>query len=418
MKIFLPSRPCATAFFCRAFVRGVLPAAAIGTALLAPDAGAQDSAKTHTLFMGADISVSLDTDLYPVRNVIGSSWVIDINGVEKVISARQSPPKLKITQDLKLTEVSATLAGFKREAAYSYGNDPSVRLTQGLSQTAAQNADAQAAVNQATAASMAAVSASEMGVNKASAANAGHAPADASQPVQSAITAASQNETAAQAGSGSNLSPGGTLVASEGRDAMDIEFEVSSARPLSGPYVVTMTRFHEANGDPRVVKSLVYAKAINPIDAHPTRVHFVEEGFPPNYQVVDFQLHLYNRGEEVATNVSPNRVELTRDEAFEYVIATYEGSHMHDTLSAAPAMGKMPADLPAQLAAGKYRDTFFVKVSKDGLADQPFSDAGCSRPIEDPYLVTVVKAIRFKPALDKGKPVEGTAPVNLAKLQV
>jgi hypothetical protein len=385
-------------------------------ALLAPHARADAPAKTHTLFMGADISVNLDTDLYPVRNVIGSSWVIDINGTEKVISTKHAPPKLKITQDLKLTEVSAVLADFKKEPTYSYGNDPDVKLTQGLNQGAMLNADHTAAVNQATAADMGAVSASQMGVNKVSAANARFAPANANQPVQEALAASGQQVATETAGFGADNSPGGRQVTSQGKDALAIDFVASSPRPLSGPYVVTITRFHPGT-DPRIVQSLVYARSIDPIGSHPTPVHFVEEGFPFDYQIVDFQIHLYNRGVEVATNVASNRVDLTRDEAFEYVIASYEGSHMHDTLPASPAMGQMPADLAGRLAAGKYGATFYVRVSKDGMADQPFADAGCSKRIDDPYLVSVVRNIRFKPALDKGKPVEGIAPVNLAKLQ-
>jgi hypothetical protein len=366
--------------------------------------------------MGADISVNLDTDLYPVRNVIGSSWVIDINGAEKVISTKQAPPKLKITQDLKLTEVSATLADFRKEPTYSYGNDPDVMLTQGLNQGAMLNADHTASVNQAVAANLGAVSASQMGVNKVSAANARFAPSNANQPVQEALAASGQQVTTETAGSGVDDSPGGRQMTSQGKDALAIDFVVSSARPLGGPYVVTITRYHPGT-DPRVVQTLVYARSINPIDAHPTPVHFIESGFPFNYQIVDFQLHLYNRGVEVATNVASNRVDLTRDEAFEYVIASYEGSHQHDTLPASPAMGQMPGDLAGQLAAGKYGATFYVRVSKDGMAKQPFADAGCSKRIDDPYLISVVKNIRFKPALDKGKPVEGVAPVNLARLQ-
>ena len=41
------------------------------------------SAKTHTLFMGADIAINLDKDLYKVKDVWGSNWVIDVNGQEK-----------------------------------------------------------------------------------------------------------------------------------------------------------------------------------------------------------------------------------------------------------------------------------------------------------------------------------------------
>jgi hypothetical protein len=51
------------------------------------------SAKTHTLFMGADIAINLDKDIYQVKDVWGSNWVIDINGRDKprTASATHSP---------------------------------------------------------------------------------------------------------------------------------------------------------------------------------------------------------------------------------------------------------------------------------------------------------------------------------------
>ena len=108
-----------------------------------------NSAKTHTLFMGADIAINLDRDLYNVRDVWGSNWVIDINGREKEIAANRAPVNLKITPNLKLTESSVTIVGFKRVRAYSFGNDPSVRLTRGLNQSAVINSDLSAVAENA-----------------------------------------------------------------------------------------------------------------------------------------------------------------------------------------------------------------------------------------------------------------------------
>ena len=74
----------------------------------------QLSAKTHTLFMGADIAINLDRDLYKVKDVFGSNWVIDIKGQQREISSKRAPQNVKITPMLKLTEASATIVGFKR----------------------------------------------------------------------------------------------------------------------------------------------------------------------------------------------------------------------------------------------------------------------------------------------------------------
>jgi hypothetical protein len=412
--------------------------------------------KTHTLFMGADISINLDRDLYPVRDVVGSSWVIDINHQDKVVSAKEAPMNLKITPTLKLTETAATIVGFKREAAYSYDNDPSVRLTRGLSRSSAMSTDlidiarnAQAKVdtmnnNALGGAAQLAGSDDQFSFNSeflgaqfryaethSLTDSKGGIPLPIASPVQPTLPDAGglpggdginalaagnvQSGTLSQAEMGNE--PTGR-IATQGFDAMDIEFSISSPKPLHHPYVVTMTRFHAKGSKPGLVQNLVYAKALDPIYSQLSHVHFSEEGFPFNYDLIDFQIHIYDRGQEVATNLAQDRVELTRDEAFEYIMSEYIGAHRGATLPAVAVMGNLPADLPAKLNAGKYDQPFFVQVSKDGLATAAFADAECRKRIEDPYLDSVLGRIRFKPALANGRPVDGVTALDLNKLTI
>jgi hypothetical protein len=427
------------------------------------------SAKTHTLFMGADIALNLDKDMYSVRDVWGSNWVIEINGREREVSANRAPLNLKITPNLKLTENSATIVAFKRVQSYSYANDPSVMLTKGLSQSASMSSDLMAAASNAQARvdTMLSNNMSGAGVFAGAddqfSANAMLLTAQYEYanlhttglgtfhayplPSPTAPTATTDTtgalaielerfrgpdfpiptkyintgyaETVANtsgAQTDNNNEPG--KLATSGLDAMDVEFDIRSAKPLHNPYVVTMTRFHARNSRPGMVQNMVYAQSLHPIDEHLSHVHFIEEGFPFDYELIDFQLHIYNRGEEIATNVAADRVELTRDEAFEYVRSEYIGAHPKDTLPATPAMAKLPADLPAKLAQKKYSAAFYVKVSKDGIADEAYSDPACTQRIKDPYLDSVVKRVRFKPALSNGRPVEGIATVNLGQLAI
>jgi len=409
-------------------------------------------AKTHTLFMGADISINLDKDLYPVRDVTGSSWIIEINHQEKVVSARQAPLNLKITPNLKLTEGSATITGFKREAAYSYANDPSVRLTQGLSRSSALSTDlidvardAQARVdtmqnsalgpmalfassdNQFGDAALLAQAGSSKGVPYVippggyNASNfrafiAQYAAAAASS--QAKTLAVAQELAVSTENQTSNGNEPAGKIATEGFDAMDVEFSISSPKPLLHPYVVTMTRFHARNSKPGLVQNLVYAKSLDPIYTQISHVHFSEEGFPFNYELIDFQIHIYDGGKEIATNLAQDRVELTRDEAFEYVKSEYIGAHPGATLPPVAVMGNLPSDLPVKLNSGKYDAPFYVKVNKEGLANHAFADQDCSRPLNDPYLDSVVSRVRFKPALAAGRPVDGVTVLNLNKLTI
>ena len=408
------------------------------------------SAKTHTLFMGAEIAINLDRDLYPVKDVLGSNWVIDIHGQQKEISSKQAPVNLKITPTLKLTEVSATIVGFKRVQAYSFANDPSVRLTRGLTQAAVTNSmligvanDARNLAETASNSALGGAAVLASGDKQFGAAaillTAETSPAmmhpppvvpgsrtPPSNPLvdpalgdgqQLAINQANQASAVAQSNTANSDEATGR-VSTPGLDALDVEFDIRSAKLLQDPYVVTMAKFRAPGAKKGMVQNMVFAKSLHPIDEHLSHIHFIEEGFPFDYELIEFQLHVYNRGQEIATNVASDRVELTREEAFEYVKMEYTSAHLKDTLPATPAMAKLPADLPARLAQGKYRESFYVKVSKDGLASEAFSDPACTRRIDDPYLESVVGRIRFKPALNNGKPVDGVASLDLGKLPI
>ncbi len=414
-------------------LRFLLPAILAGSALasVAPNPEGDEpvvldkvvvaESKTHTLFMGADIAVSLDKGLFPVQGVIGSSWVVDVNGRERVVSAKGAPINLQITPNLKLTNISATITGYKKAQAYSFKNDPSAIATRALDNAALMNADLLAVAQNAQ-------HITDTMANKALGAAALFAAADTGavttpnrylvQGVSPAAIAQAQGFADGQLSQAQNGDELGGRLVQTGLDALEVEFEISSARPLQNPYLVTMARFHPKGTAPGTVQNLVYARELHPIDAQPNSVHFIEEGFPLDFELLDFQLHIYNRGEEVATSLSTNRAELTRDEAFQYVKIEYVGSHKGDTLPAVPVMAQFPSDLPKRLAQGEFSRTFFVKVSRDGLAEEAFADSACTRKIEDSYLEAVVRSIRFKPALAKGEPVDGIASLELARLKI
>lgn len=387
--------------------RILIPALALFGAMIPAIVGAQSAPREYTLFEGANISVDLANTLYPVRDVNGSAWVVVVNGKETVVSGKEAPVSLKIAPMLKLTEQSAMVSNFKREASYTFANDPSVKLTRGISQAADVNAGYQAAASQASAVNPTMINTGSAGGNHTSGNNDALAQDSAGDAANSALS-----------GADASIALAAKQDSSGGHDAMDVAFEISSPKPLDDPYIVTMTRFHPRGGEPGVVQSLVFAKALEPIGASTSKVKFTEEGFPIDYEVTDFQLHLYNRGIEVATNVSDKREEMSPDQAFEYVKKTYLEAHRSGTMHAVPVMGELPPDLQVRLEQGKYAETIFVKVSMDGLADGAFADAACSQKIDDPYLDSVVRTIRFKPALDDGKPVEGVASVNLSQLRI
>jgi hypothetical protein len=399
-------------------VRFLFSAGSAGCLALAATADAQDAEKTYTLFMGENISVMQAGVLRPVRDVSGGSWVVGVNGQPVLVSSKDGPINMKMVPSLKLTNVFATISKLKSDRAYTFANDPSVRLTRSLNQSANINAGNHAAANQAIAAQMNAVGSLGTGYNSAPA-NSGAGSAAHSAAIQSTLNSAQSAADSVSNSAGSDLFFREANKESGDFDALDVSFDISAGRPLSEPFIVVITRFHEGDAAAGTSRNLVYAKALDPIDAKATTVKFEQAGFPPGYLLQGVDIHLYNHGNEVATNVAPKRVSYTADEAFEYVKTTYIGIHAGETLPAVPVMiGKLPPDLAERLAAGKYAEKFFVRVSKDGLANESFVDDACSKKIEDPYLESIVRSVRFEPALAQGKPVEGTAPLNLTQLRM
>ena len=398
-----------------------LAAALVGSAQTVPSANPPE-AKTHVLFMGADISLERNKEFVHVRDVEGGSFVLDIKGQHVTVPMDRSTISMRVDPALKLTESSAQVANLKVERVYTPENDPVKKFAREQPGTSG-GAAAGAAGNQAMGAQIG-MSMARMGGQGASGPGAGMAQA-AIQGAQARVDSTSGSFDNALMASQSDFNNIGEYAGKMQEelekklfDAMELTFEVSSEKTLHSPYVVIIATYQEKDGRPGEYKNWIYAQSLDPVGSVPHKVHIKRGGFPPGFEMKDYQVHLYNKGTELATNIAPKRVALTRNEAFQYVRIEYISGHKNATLPAVPAMGKLPADLRTRLASGQYAEAFYVKVSKDGQALDAYVDESCSRKADDPYVIALVKAIGFKPALDKGKPVEGISRLKLSELSL
>lgn len=367
-------------------------------------------AKTYTLFEGNNIAVGQGKEVYPVRDVNGGSWVVMIDGKEVLVSGKSGPISMKVTPTQKLSDISVTFANLQTERAYTFNNDPTVRMTRAMGRTAQLTAGYEAAANQAAAAQASAPTVSSATVTGAPEGSAGSIPSPAGIANQAAFTASKS--------AGADLMRTGANAVGGDFDALDVSFEISSTTPLTAPYMVTTTRIHEVDSPEGSFRNVVSARALEPVTARPVKVKYQQANFPFGYQLEGFEIHIYDGGREVASSVAPKRQEFTLDQAFEYVRNKYLDTHKTATAPATPVMGDLPRDLAAQVATGKYFAPVYVKVSAEGMAQDAFSDAACTTKIDDPFVNSVVRGIRFQPALDAGKPVEGTVPLNFSKLRM
>jgi hypothetical protein len=197
-------------------------------------------------------------------------------------------------------------------------------------------------------------------------------------------------------------------------DAIEVNFEISSPRPLANPYVVVVVQFHAPDAPKDTAQNWIYAEAIERLDAQPKTFHVKRGGFPRGYELQRLQVHVYDRGREVASTVAPNRADLTSSEAYDYLLIDHLAAHKGKDTSAVVALGNLPVDLRQKLPTGDISRTFYAKVNKEGVAEGVFTDEKCTSPVEAAYTASIIRSMRFLPALQKGKAVDGVARVKLA----
>jgi hypothetical protein len=372
--------------------------------------------------MGADLDLRVASDFCRVQDVSGDSFVVKVSGSERHVPIKNGLISLKVQQSLKLTEASATIADLKSDRVYTEANDPRKKFNReqpGMSGAAA--------MDMATGGSVFARAANAPYLNGATAsgpgAGAGMAAAAAAQAHIDSANLNMSNVVATETYSEMNNVGNyvGKMQAELDKklfDAMEVNFDVSSEQPLTRPYVVIIARYHDKDTNPPKYKNWIFAKALPQVDSKPQKVHLVQGGFPPGFVMDDFKVHLFDRGQELATNVADNRVELTYNDAFKYVLLDYQSAHKGASLPAAPVMGRLPPGWHAQLTSEQLSQPYFVKVSKDGMPLGTYADEAGSRPVTDPNLQSVVSEIRFTPTLDKGKAVEGMTKLRLGDIRI
>jgi hypothetical protein len=388
-------------------------ALAAASAPVSPPAAAKE--KTHSLFMGVDVSVEKDKTYHPVRDVAGKSWVINVAGRPEFIPTQRSSLNLKVEHALKLTDASATLGNLKTERAYTPANDPQNRSLSAQVQMAAF------ATESVMASERQLIQAQTDTAFREAAINNGGTPIGPAPDIEGITDKMMKMEDLAAGELTSrrfheNIAQ--EQAKAESYDAIAIEFDVSAEKTLSNPYLIVVAEFGDKREAPGTARNWIYAQSLEPIDATPRKVSLLRGGFPPGYELRKVEVHLYNRGQEVATNVSPKRVSLTSDEAFQYLVVEHISGHKGATMPAMPAMARLPTDLATRLAAGQGQAVYYVKVSKDGYVIDAYEDADYAKAIEDPFFSGIVKRIWFKPALENGKPVAAKTSVDLTKLRL
>lgn len=372
--------------------------------------------KTHTLYMGADIGIEWKGGVHRIQDVAGDSFVIHVDGEQVVIPTFKRKLYMKIDDTLKVTRASVTIDNFRADRAYTPENDPRRKFHEAASMASGAAAESDMAVANMVQA--------EQTLGRVTALAANNPMLDLSSEVahaqRNASLAAVQFNSSVLGMSNNLNSPAYHAanlqeeLAMELFDAFEVSFDISTQQRFEKPYVILVVRYREEPNRPDTARNWVYGQVLPDLSERPRRVRLLRGGFPPGYHIENYHLHIYDQGVEIASNIARKRVELSSEEAFQFSVIEYIARHRDATLRPMPVKSLVPPDLPVRLAADQINRAVFVKVGKDGLPAAVFEDEGCRKKVGDSELEAALLELRFNPALEKGKPVEGVAHVALA----
>ena len=414
-----------------ALVLPALPVLAAGSPAPSVANPVVPEAKPYVLYMRTDLAIEQNKKLYPVKDVHGSMFIIAVKGEPVSVPMTGEGHKLEFQPKLTLTRNSASLTGLFSGRAYTAGRDPKMKRQREAALNDAVMADNAAVAEQKF---MVAENKNFVGVYNSPD---GKNPDGTPMPLGQAQTAenidklsADQAALALQSQSQmenklqTDITSGGFArlaadadMAMERFDAVEVRFEVSSPEFLEKPYVVVITRFHARDDKPGVARNAVFAKALEGIGAKPTKVAILHGGYPPGFEIEELQVHLYNEGREIPTEVAQKRVPLSRDEAFEYLKIDYFRDHKAGTVAATPAVGRPDRQEMLRLGPKLFDAAYFVKVDKSGRPGGVYADEDCSQPV-DATVAALAGAVRYYPALENGKTVDGVARLVLSRLDL
>jgi hypothetical protein len=372
------------------------------------------ASKPYAIYMGADLSIEWKGKLYSVRDVEGANFVIDVDGKTTKVPTTIRDLKIKIDPMIKVSAAALTVSDFKPERVFSAEADPARHFAEGarMAFAASQMADmatSKFVYEQSSLGWMQnhpEVKPDDGGYTQADI-GAQQAVLDASG---SALDNAFHDQIANAYAMGDAVGRAEADAAAERFDAFRVTFQIAAKNPVPNPYAIVILRIRPDANNPKSMIQWVYAQKIAALGTEPQKMEIFHKGFPPGYELLDAQLHVYQNGVELDTSLGNKRKGLSAAEAFQFAVADYV--YRNREMTAEPVPNRKFAPTGLMFPAKGSNQTYYVKVAKNGLPLGAFTDRECTQKVDDSDVVAAVMRLRFNPALNKGKPVEGIAVVR------
>lgn len=359
-----------------------------------------DAPEDLLLFIGLDVEVLHEQQLYPVLGARKNSAEIVVDGERQVLRTSELQ-HMRLLPAPKVSDTKVTVERLKSEPTYSAARDPG---REWASRQSALVGEQQDRVTRAEAAVMtgAPVQGSSLLANRRA------------EMQSEAIRQLSNELVTAQGGvySSDYYSHGvqGDL-SKELYDALRVSFRVSAPEPITDAYAVMLFDVR-VPADPTTPVRFSRLQELPEIGPAPRTVNVYQAGFPVGYALEACRVHLFRKGQELATTLSTNTAAVSRRDAFQFLLSQYLLNHQLDDQPASLVRELLPPDFGDQVPASTLQQIVHLTIDKDGALEKFSSDS--PQPINE-YVASVLRDARYYPALAQGEPVTGSLSVPLAE---
>lgn len=370
------------------------------------------SAEQHILYLGLDVSVESDGETSPVVDADDMSVHVRNEG-GRVRRALRQVRSLKTAVVPKVGRQLIEIQELEGEPTYSRATDPQRQAAaqQMLLISAQQAAEEVAAREMRLAQEALDASSVAEGIGVAEARRLGY-PTPASAPSPQQFSAATSSATAyasalaVPAHSGAQFGSG--PLSTSGRfDAFALNFKITAAESVGRAYGVFRLLLRRPE-DPETPVSFVRFFNLPRLGPKPTRITVLHEGLPPGFTVDRYEVHIYENGRELVTNLSSNRVALSLDEIHQFFILQYMAEHPEGAAPVGIITALLGEDLREHVTGDQLNRSVEVEVDATGRATAVVLETAAARET-DPRLASMLRDVRYLPALHAGQPVSGKA---------
>jgi len=349
--------------------------------------------RDHHLFVGLNLFLIEGAEQLKVHKLEGESAILDtperkrVNLIEtsglRWKRATKVSANLVTIHDLELVETFTNLYGEGRDR---------ISNQIGIQMMADQNLD------------RAELSAREGQLNMGSAGSINDAGGDLGEETQSIIDQAVSLQGSLSDAGMLGAAPGD--ISDQAPNAMEITFEISCAHLITDAHVFGTVVIQTDQG----IQDAIFHEAVGKVDQSPKKVTILQPGMPSNFEIKQSTIHVFNHGEEFATNHAEKHYELTVAEAVEFVRLDHQGNHRRKTVPAKPVWPLAPAQLHAATRSQEFDFPVTVTISAEG----ELQSIEGNELILPEHVREAVKQMTFLPALEAGQPRESKLTFNPA----